>query len=160
MWSQIFVRFALSRTVLEITTGNVYHYNRLLAIGQTIGCQTASFGHIKNLFHRICWQYHKVTSQIFLESLVYKWSLRPRKLISGQSSDFRVQISEFRVHLLMTIAYDLRSKLKSLKNWNFSNFCHLTHYYPCDPKFFVCFALSLTVSEISTFFNFLYFLKF
>ena len=64
-----------------------------LAIGQTIGCQTAVY--------RVGWQYHKVTSRKNWESLVNKWSLR--KLISGQISE---------LHLLMTIAYDLRSKLK------------------------------------------------
>ena len=37
-----------------------------------IGRQTASFGQIKNLFHRVGRQYHKVSSRKKLESLVDK----------------------------------------------------------------------------------------
>ena len=89
-------------TVFEITTKNIYIcIIGSLAIGQTIGRQMVSFGLFKNLYihkldlalrlnHEKFWRF----CQIIKPPGIPKWC------------PDRAQRSEFRVHIVMTLAYD------------------------------------------------------
>ena len=78
MWSQIFVRFALSLTVYEISTKNVLWQTVIgyLAFGQTIGHQMVGFGPIKNEIHRWCRSYPILNSYQISEDFDKKLSLQ------------------------------------------------------------------------------------